>query len=331
MKIIQDLLSHPRLKGAIRSLRQQANQVGIDVRELIRDRPKLSAGLAAVILLSLWWAYVSGSGGMPLVDRKSRSALPTSVNQAVLKVFDSRFVELGGSYFTIAVHYTPNVMKELGKIPFLGGSPEAKAPQAPVVAYAELIELKGLRTEVTVETLKASDHLNKVKWKGTLSVRGQVERRRSLRLTDWLRTVVENDPKTPVPWFDQHVTLENLDDQQANQIKPLGDRFGEMMKLFTGDLTAELTQYLEGGEWGDWVECGNACYQSSHATLRDDAVTVVTTESPDAAFVAGPEITLLALYASNLFQIQALAQSDSSQVFLIKPNLSALRQAKLLK
>jgi len=331
MKTIHNLLSHPRLKVAICYLRQQTNQIAIEVRELIRDRPKLSAGLAVFILLGLWWAYGGSSGGMPLVDKKSRSALPIAVNQAVHKVFESRFVELGDSHFTIAVHYTPNVMKALGKIPLLGGSPETKGPQAPVVAYAELIELKGLRTEVTVETLKTSDHLNKVKWKGTLSVRGQVERRRALRLTDWLRTVIENDPRTPVPWFDQQVTLEILDDQQANQVKPLGDMFGEMMKLFTGDLTSELTQYIEGSEWGDWVECGNACYQSSHATLRDNAVTVLTTESPDAAFVAGPEITLLALYASNMFQIQALAQSDSSKVFLIKPNLSALRQAKLLK
>lgn len=331
MKSLHQLLSDPRVKAASTAFRQQAKQVVDDVSELVRKWPKLSVGVGAAIVLGLWLVYFAPSGGMPQVEKKSRSVLPASVEKATLEVFESRFVRLGDSHFSIVVHYTPNVMKELGKMPFLGGSPDAKSPQAPVVTHMELVEIKGLRTEVSVETLKPSDHLNDVKWKGTLSVRGEVERRRSLRLTDWLREVVEKEAKTPVPWFEQPVTLENLNDSPTNQALPFGDMMGQMMQVFTGDLSGEIGRFIEGGEWGDWVECGNACYQSSHATVRGRDVKVVTTESPEAAFVEGPEITLLALYASNFFQIQSLIKDGAERVFLMKPNLSALRQAKLLE
>lgn len=308
-----------------------------------RKHPKVA--LYSVIGVgSAMFAGLGGADGMPGVAKADRKSLPAAVEESAREVFDSRFVKYGDSHFSVRVVCVPNIAGEMSKIPLFGGT-GASRTDAPMLTYMELIEIRNLRTEVRSDKLTKSDELNDVKWKGQLMVRGEVERRRQLDLTDWAGKILRKEAP-PVPWIATNIAFEKgsfIDKKEMEelmkgkakdkQIDPLAlqQGMGDMMKMFTGlDLSEEAMKWLKGGNWGDWIECEQRSYQTSDIQLRGETARITTLESLELAMEGQPEVTLFALHAGNFFQIMSL--DDTQEIsFLVKPDLKALRKAGLLK
>ena len=64
--------------------------------------------------------------------------------------------------------------------------------------------------------------------------------------------------------------------------------------------------------------------------LRGKTTRITTLESMETVMDGKPEVTQLALHANNLFQMKSVAEGNEF-VFLVKPDIRALKKAGLLK
>lgn len=300
-----------------------------------------AAAFSAMAGLGMLVPFLFGTDEMPGLSKPDRKEMPAAVGDAAREVFDTRFAEYRGSHYTIVVHCAGNVMPHLSNMPLFGGNGESRT-KAPMLVCMELVEIQNLHTKVEPAELTKADELNDIRWKGRVMVGGEVERRRQLDLAPWVRAILDGNESLPLPWVAEPIHFEKgsftaglTQDRERGDRQPdaldFQEAMGGMMNaLFGTDATGEFAKLLKGGPWGDWVECGKASYQNSEVQLRGKTTRITTIESMETAMDGKPEVTLLALHANNLFQMKSVADGNEF-VFLVKPDIRALKKAGLLK
>lgn len=306
------------------------------IRSYCAANVRKTAAAGSVFLVGLPIMAFSGSAGMPGLVEGAEKQLPAEVEEAAREVFDGRFAKDGKSYYTLVAHYAPSPAAELAEMPGLNKMPGIEllglnSSTAPLLLGIELVEIQDLRTEVEPDKLKRSDELNDITWKGRVLVKGGVERRRTLDLTGWLKTVSKGKHTTPIPWLEAPITLEHAatGGKKADAQPSPMDALSAMTSMFMPNMEEALVDELKAGEWGDWVESDTACYQHSHFTLRGGKANSSTNEDMRTALGDRNLVTLFALHADN-FMVQSVLSDENMEVFLTKPNLKALYKSGMI-
>lgn len=292
--------------------------------------------------LAITTALLVSCGG-PLPDTKSREGKspPASLQKAVRKVFDTRFIKSGGSYYAALVYTHPDFNSMVAESQARFAENDAKGamdayenPSIYILRQIELIELKGLRTRTTQYELNEADRLNDVRWKGNICITAEAQRRKTIDLTKVLQEALDSPESTAeIPWIDQKLTLvavggdtkESTDKEKNSQdgVDPM-NLFSTMMGAIAGD-SAEL---LAESEWSDWTSGEDVNFQYSEAELRGKEVTIETDESMDV--LKGNNMVFVPAPSSSNGQfdlIGALASGGESTAFVTRPDLKELRRS----
>ena len=307
--------------------------------------------LFAVSILSLTLLTSCDRLDLPEISESEGPSVPKKAKAAAAEVFAGRFAKVGDSYYTVRVTCLPDLAQDFGK--YMGAAMRGEVDfdalegnDAPPLLFGmELIELKGLRTEVVGDELSQADKLNGITWKGQFKVRAQSERRRQLDLMVGLKAfaggaseVLPGWTDRPLRWSPSPAAIKNLRSQiaAANGEEELSDEermARNFMNLFSGQfLSAAIESHTAGG-WRDWWTPENSSYQTSDVVVRDGDVTVETNEDVDSVLPDGETIGMFmpAAGSGGLFDgMITAAAAEDEQVFLLSPNVKALKDQGLL-
>lgn len=303
------------------------------VESWLLSQPKLLLTVATVGIAGFWTHVFlpADAGEMPGVNREAgASAMPSAVEEAARLAFESRFVRDGDSHYSVVVSYLPSMAATFSEMGLDPASVSATAPAAQLVCM-ELVEIRGLRTEVEPAALTDADRLNDVRWKGRVTVRGAVERRRQLDLTSCLAAEPGSGALIPIPWTDRDLKIElPVAGRQMGLMDAAAMAMGEFMPMLGTDSGKALAESLEGGPWRDWVDCGTASYQISDVVLRGRAANSVTMESVEDAVKADGKLGLAAADKAETIRV-AMNGTEEIRVFLTRPDLGALEDADFIE
>lgn len=288
------------------------------------------------------------NSSMPNPKIKEGTKPPRSALNSASQVFDSRFARDGSSYYTIKVIAVPDsssAMRDYMKSVSEGNIDVSLLEQDvhPMMLYRmELIELKGIYTEVVGNDLSEADKLNGISWKGSVTVKTKSERRRDLDLTMAFNRLVDGQEQTPIIWADKQLIWRPSEEASAGlksyieESNRSADELSEEEKLariWSGLLGGDLMKaFLEGyqeTEWGDWWTPDGNAYQVSEIEVRDSVPQIVTLESIENVLADQKSLSLffptqggsMGMFG-GLLSSAAIGDEES---FLVKPNLDALK------
>lgn len=322
------------------------NKINMNTPDTKKKTPLKKWGCALLIGAT---ALVASCGeSLPNVSSEDGDRIPSAADAAALEIFDGRFAKLGESYYTVRVSCTPDgmgMMAESVKMFQSGKFDPDSMDEAPAsLVCMELIELRDLTTEVTSGELSEADELNGITWKGVVDVGALAERRRILDLMPTLEAMLENQGATvEIPWIEQRFGWQCLDGDFLSVIaaaagEEIPEERGEiempMFDMLSGMFEGLRSELLVGGEWGDWTDAGEASYQYTSISVHRDRVESSTNESVDGT-LEGDTFVYRAPSKSGGFGaiqhlMQAAAAEEECQVFLVKPDVDALRAAGLI-
>tara|TARA_R110002096_G_scaffold189193_4_gene369566 strand:+ start:4002 stop:4850 length:849 start_codon:yes stop_codon:yes gene_type:complete len=273
---------------------------------------------------------------------------PGRLLDAATEVFESRFAKSGGSHYTVIVYahgdfssMMTDYMSRITKGDVEGAMESMKSmqhPEALVLKAMELVELKGLQTETTEYELTKADRLNEISWKGSISVTAEAQRRKDLDLSTVLNQMVENKESTiSIPWTERKLTWVAIGENNLEEAPKAKDNSESvpdlnLFALMGGAFGGDADEFFAATDWNDWTTAEDMSFQRSDATLRDKNALLETIES--AQVLGGKDTVFFRVPGEKnvgLDFVTTLANSGNETIFLLKPDLSAIRKAGLLK
>ncbi len=303
------------------------------VQPWLLTHPKILLTVATIGIVGFWTQllFPGAEREMPGVNcGPGAAAMPSAVEEAARLAFESRFVRDGDSHYSVVVSYVPSMAAAFSEMGLEAGGDSATAPGA-LVACMELVEIRGLRTEVEPAVLTDADRLNDVRWKGRVTVRGAVERRRQLDLTHCLAAEPGSGDLIPIPWTGRDLKIElPVASRKPGLMEAAAMAMGNILPMLGSDSGSALAESLKGSPWRDWVDCGTASYQISDVVLRGREATSVTLESVEDAVKADDKLGLVVADKAATVQL-AMNGAEELRVFLTRPDLSALKDADCIE
>ncbi len=262
---------------------------------------------------------------LPNVEVAGDQGVPDEVLREVSAVFDQRFVEIDGSYYTVAASGIEDRMSAMGEAMSAVMQQDFEAMQEvserrhPTILYKmELVEMKGLKTRVTPAELTEADRLNGVEWRGKVEVIAETERWRTLDLKRPFDEMVGGEGlKVRLPWVAREVEWQLVatgsaiaaqGDGQAAE-NPMVRALQAPSDMLMKDLVSEMSPT----GWADWIE-DEGSFLTADVVLREGETTISINYSPE-AMLSGDRVYFRIL-GGGMMEMAAFSDFDELMMFL---------------